>query len=82
MGAMQKMFLIEETEIRQTADGRMYGVASALAKTKRYRKLRKVRIPSQFTAHFASSKEKFLLIKAYSQNEERLIRITESSMVI
>ena len=52
---MQKMFLIEETEVRQTADGRTYGVASALAKTKRYRKLRKVHIPNQFTAKFASS---------------------------
>ena len=82
MGFMQKMFLIEETEVRQTADGRTYGVAFALAKTKRYRKLRKVHIPNQFTAKFASSKEKFLLIKTNSQKEKGLISNTESSMVI
>ena len=81
MDAMQKIFLIEDTEVRQTAQGKTYGVVFALAKTTSYRKLHDVHVPSQFTAKFASSKDKFLLIKNYSQ-KEGLIRITESSMVI
>ena len=81
MDAMQKIFLIEDTEVRQTAQGKTYGVVFALAKTTSYRKLHEVHVPSQFTAKFASSKDKFLLIKNYSQ-KEGLIRIAESSMVI
>ena len=82
MAAMQKIFLIEDTEVRQTGQGKTYGVVFALAKTTSYRKLHEVHIPSQFTAKFAASKGKFLLIKNYSQKEEGLIRIAESSMVI
>ena len=82
MDAMQKIFIIEDTEVRQTAQGKTYGVVFALAKTTSYRKLHEVHVPSQFTAKFASSKDKFLLIKNYSQKEEGLMRIAESSMVI
>ena len=82
MDAMQKIFLIEDTEVRQTAQGKMYGVVFALAKTTSYRKLHEVHVPSQFTAKFASSKDKFLLITNYSQKEEGLMRVAESSMVI
>ena len=77
MDAKQKIFLTEDTEVRETAQGKMYG-----AKTTSYRKLHEVHVPSQFTAKFASSKDKFLLIKNYSQKEEGLMRIAESSMVI
>ena len=77
MDAKQKIFLTEDTEVRETAQGKTYG-----AKTTSYRKLHEVHVPSQFTAKFASLKDKFLLIKNYSQKEEGLIRITESSMVI
>ena len=66
MDAMQKIFIIEDTEVRQTAQGKTYGVVIALAKTTR--KLHEVHVPSQFTAKFASSKDKFLLIK----NERRI----------
>ena len=78
MDAMQKIFLIEDTEVRETAQGKTYGVVFALAKTTSYRKLHEVNVPSQFTAKFASPKDKFLLIKNYSQKEDGL----ESSMVI
>ena len=32
MDAMQKIFLIEDTEVRQTAQGKTYGAVLALAK--------------------------------------------------
>ena len=63
MDGMQKIFHIGDTEVRQTAQGKKYGVVFALAKTTSYRKLHEVHVSSQFTAKYASSKDKFLLIK-------------------
>ena len=70
-----------QSNLAQTSQGER-NLRFALAKTTSYRKLHEVHVPSQFTAKFASSKDKFLLIKNYSQKEEGLMRIAESSMVI
>ena len=39
MTTMQKIFVLENTEIRQTGDGNTYGVTHVLAKTTNYMKL-------------------------------------------
>lgn len=80
-GAMQKIFLIEDVDIRSNHEGRTYGVTYVLAKTTSFKQLHEVLIPARYIAKFSSSSKKFLMIRGYSQNEQGQIRILESSMV-
>lgn len=80
-GAMQKIFLIEDVDIRSNHEGRTYGVTYVLAKTTSFKQLHEVLIPARYIAKFSSSNKKFLMIRGYSQNEQGQIRILESSMV-
>lgn len=81
-GAMQKIFLIEDVDIRSNHEGRTYGVTYVLAKTTSFKQLHEVLIPARYIAKFSSSNKKFLMIRGYSQNEQGQIRILESSMVL
>ena len=78
---MQKIFVLEDVDVRQSGEGKSYGVTSALAKSSNYKQLHELFVPGKLTAKFASSKDKFLLLKGFSQKEDGLIRMSENSQV-
>ena len=78
---MQKIFVLEDVDVRQRGEGKSYGVTSALAKSSNYKQLHELVVPGKLTAKFASSKDKFLLLKGFSQKEDGLIRMSENSLV-
>ena len=78
---MQKIFVLEDVDVRQSGEGKSYGVTSALAKSSNYKQLHELFVPGKLTAKFASSKDKFLLLKGFSQKEDGLIRMSENSLV-
>ena len=79
--AMQKIFVLGDVDVKQSGEGTSYGVTSALAKSTNYKQLHGLFVPGRISAEFVSSKNKFLLLKGYSQKEDGIIRISENSMV-
>ena len=78
---MQKIFVLEDVDMRQSDEGKSYGVTSALAKSTNYKHLHELFVPGRFTAKFATSTGKFLLLKGFNQKEDGLIRMSENSLV-
>ena len=66
--------------MRQSAEGKSYDVSSALAKSTNYKQLHELFVPGRLTAKSATSKDKFLLLKGFSQKDGS-IRISENSLV-
>ena len=67
---MQKIFVLEDVD-----------VISALAKSSNYKQLHELFVPERLTPKFATNKDKFLLLKGFSQKEEGLVRMSENSLV-
>ena len=78
---MQKIFVFEDVDARQSGDGKSYGVTSALAKSSNYKQLHELFVPGRLTAKFVTSKDKLLLLKGFSQKEDGLDRMSENSLV-
>ena len=78
---MQKIYVLEDIDVRQSGEGKSYGVTAALVKSTSYKQLHEVFVPGRLSGKFASSRNKFLLLKGFSQKEDGLIRISENSMV-
>ena len=74
---MQKIFVLEDVDVRQSGEGKSYGVTSAIFTN--YKQLHEVFVPGRLTAKFATSKDKFLLLKGFSQKIDGLIRMRENS---
>ena len=59
---MQKI-LKENVDMRQSGEGKSYGVISALAKSTNFKQIHELFVPGRLSAKFATSKDKFLLLK-------------------
>ena len=75
---MQKIFVLEDVDMRQSGEGKSYGVTSALAKSTNYKQIHELFVPGRLSAKFATSKDKFLLLKGFSQKEDGLNGMSEN----
>lgn len=80
-GALQKIFLLEQTETRKNSSGKTYGVTSALAKSTNYSQVHDVFVPEKLIRKFNNTIQHSILIRKFSQKEEGAISLSESSTV-
>jgi hypothetical protein len=80
-GPIQKNFVLEPTDMRTNTSGKIYGVTGVLAKSTNYTHIHDLFLPEKFQQKFQDSLHKSMLIRKYTQKEDGIISLSESTTV-
>ncbi|XP_062622254.1 uncharacterized protein LOC134283795 [Saccostrea cucullata] len=81
-GAIQKIFILENTDVRTKSTGEIYGVTGVLAKSTNYSQIHDVFLPEKLIQKFKESVQKSIIVRKYSQKEDGFISLTDSSTIM
>ena len=80
-GAQQKVFVLEDTEVRENANGTNDGVTTAVAKHTNYNTPHELYVPEKYIENMRLSVKRSIFLKGYSQKHDGTMSISESSKV-